>query len=469
MENQPTTENEPQPFTLREALLPPRLRDWRAKLNAKAKTQKRFRFYSLYGMVCHPETLRAAWANVQANDGAPGVDGKSIEQIKREGEEAFLKEIEKDLRQKSYRCGPVRRVYILKENGKERPLGIPNVRDRVVQAAVLLILEPIFEADFKDCSYGFRPGRSAHQALEALMAALQSGRTSVYDADLQGYFDSIPHDKLMACVRMRVVDGSVLALIRQWLQAVVIEEAKNGKPPGAKRNRTGTPQGGVISPLLANAYLHWFDTVFERAAGLRRKTGATLVRYADDFVVLAREISDELKAFIEEKIEGWLGLKINRDKTRVANLRAEGENLDYLGYRFGLEWSRYGKKLRFWNQTVSKKALVREQAVLRKMTGRKQCFTPIPQIVEKINRHFKGWANYFGHGYPKAVFRKLDSYVRMRLWRHLRRRSQRCWQPPKGVSFYDYARHHLGLWELCPNLARSDRAKAGCGKSARPV
>ena len=443
MKTQPTTEQTAVELTFREATLPLRLQDWRAKLSAKAKQEKRYRFYSLYGLVSHPETLREAWAKVRANGGKPGVDGVSIEQIEREGEEAFLERLTGELKEKTYRAGAVRRAYIAKANGKLRPLGIPNVRDRVVQAAVLLILEPIFEVDFLDCSFGFRPGRNAHQALEAIRENLAVGRCTVYDADLEGYFDSIPHDQLLACVRMRVVDGRVLRLIEQWLNAPVEETDERGRKR-RRRNAKGTPQGGVISPLLANIYLHWFDQVFHGRDGPVRKLGAALVRYADDFVVLARSAGEDLAGFIEKKIENWLGLKINREKTRVVNLREQSAALEFLGYSFRLDRDKRGRKLRYWNMQPSEKALAREREKLRGLINRGRCFQPLPDLIGELNRHLRGWANYFRVGYSRPAFRKINSYVCQRLARHLRRRSQRGWRPAKGTSVYAHL-HHLGL------------------------
>ncbi len=319
----PTTEQEAAELSMREAVLPPKVQRLRQKLSSKAKEQKRFRFYSLYDKIIDKETLKAAYRQVRANDGAAGVDGITLVRIDEGiGEERYVDELHMELKTRRYKASPVRRVYIPKANGKLRPLGIPVIKDRVVQAAVVLIIEPIFEADFEDCSYGFRPGRGAHQALEQITAALKAGKTQVYDADLEGYFDSIPHDRLMKCVRMRVVDGAVLGLIKQWLEAPVVEEIKEdgnrGREPRYKvtRNTKGTPQGGVASPLLANLYLHWFDRVFQSEQGPARSAKAVLVRYADDFVILSRKITPRLEGFVSEKIEQWLGLKINRGGCR---------------------------------------------------------------------------------------------------------------------------------------------------------
>jgi len=445
----PTTEEAVEEvLSFREALLPPKLRELRQKLGRKAKQQKRYRFYSLYGLVCRSDTLQAAWAAVRRNGGAPGLDGITIESVAAtpEGEAAFLYEIEASLKEGTYRAQGVRRVYILKANGKLRPPGIPTVRDRVVQAAVLLILEAIFEADFEECSHGFRPGRSAHDALRAIHQNLKEGLVAVYDADLAGYFDSIPHERLMACVRMRVVDGSVLALIRQWLEAPVVEPPPSGGkgPPTVKRNDRGTPQGGVLSPLLANIYLHWFDHVFGRGDGPQEWARAKWTRYADDFVVQARYVGTRLREWIEGRLEGWLGLQINREKTRVVRLSDPGASLDFLGYTFRWDRDRLGRPGRYWNWQPSRQAMAREREALRGLIHRRHCSTPIPELIARINRHRRGWAGYFRLGYPRKAFRAMNRFVEERLRRHLRRRSQRAWRPPKGRSLHDHL-IHLGL------------------------
>ena len=440
----------PEAFKVNGKGLPRKIFLLRQTLYLKAKREPAFRFYTLYDMVCRSDVLLAAWEQVAANDGAPGVDGVSIKQVQssEHGVSGFLGDIEQSLKARTYRPQAVKRTYVPKPNGKLRPLGIPTVRDRVVQTAVLLVIEPIFEADFLDSSYGFRPGRSAHQALEEVKENLRQGRREVYDADLQSYFDTLPHEKLMACVQKRIVDGSVLKLIRMWLRAVVIEPGDGpGKPPKVYRSKQGTPQGGVISPLLANLYLHWFERLFHRSDGPYHWANARLVRYADDFVILARFVGRRIEQFVEQTLEGRFALTVNRQKTRTVKLQQPGECLDFLGYTFRYDRDLQGRPWDYLNLCPSSKALQRQRDKLREMTGPKKCLVPIPALIGQINEQTGGWGNYFGQGYPRKAFRQINCFVQERLIRHLRRRSQRPYRKPDGVTWYAHLRK-LGLRPL---------------------
>jgi RNA-directed DNA polymerase len=445
LDNRPTTEEHggltwdqqlAEPEVKSGVLLPQKVSELRWKLAHKAKQEPGFRFYTLYDRIYREDVLRAAWWLVLAHNGAPGVDGMTCRDILDVLDlDTFLRELREELRNRTYRPQPVKRVYIPKPDGRQRPLGIPTVRDRIVQTAVLLVIEPIFEADFLDSSYGFRPGKNAHQAIDAIRQYLSAGFTEVYDADLKSYFDTIPHDALLKCLERRIADGQVLKLIRMWLECPVVETDDRGRTK-VSRPKKGTPQGGVISPLLANIYLHWFEKQHGRGDGPGRWANSKLVRYADDFVVLARYQSRQLVNWIEGLLEGRFRLTINREKTRIVKMRQPGESLTFLGFTLRYDRDLFGRDQRYLNVIPSAKALARAREKIRDMTGPQRCCVPIPQLIQEINRWTMSWSRYYRHGYPRSVFRQLNWYIGLRLSRHLKRRSQRHFRTAEGKTLY---------------------------------
>ena len=439
-------------------ITPNRIRTLQRKLYCKAKQEPDFRFYSLYDKVYREDILSHAYHLVRANKGAPGIDGVSLESIKEgEGEIKFLRKLEQELREERYRCQPVRRVWIPKPDGSQRPLGIPTIRDRVVQQALKLVIEPVFEADFCDSSYGFRPKRSAHDAVDAISKALLTGHCQVIDADLSKYFDTIPHAKLLAVVAERINDKAVLALIKQWLKAPVVEQ-ENGKRRtigGGKGNRLGTPQGGVISPLLANLYLHLLDRIWERRE-LSRRYGAQLVRYADDFVVLCKGRVDAPMQMVKMVLDKC-DLQLNEKKTSVVNAHKEG--FDFLGFCFQMRRSHRSGKV-YPHVEPSKRSVKRVKAKVKALTNRRRTPVPLPWLIDEVNDVVRGWSAYFHYLHSTKVLSRVKWFTEESVRKHLRIRYKvRTRTRGYGRFSTDFLYRQLGLYKI-PTNAKWKQAQA---------
>ena len=398
-----------------------RVQDLQRKLYRRAKQEKDFRFYVLYDKVRLPHFLREAYRRCKAKNGCPGVDGVSFKDVEVYGVEKFISEIIEELENKTYKPQAVLRVEIEKANGKTRPLGIPTVKDRVVQMTVKLVIEPIFEADFEDTSYGFRPRRSAEGAVREVKKNLQEGKSDVFDADLSAYFDTIPHKELMHVVALRISDKNILHLIKMWLKAPVMED---GRPKGGKKSKVGIPQGGVISPLLANIYLNLLDKAVNKTGGIFQRNGVKIVRYADDLVLMAEKTPEECFEYMN-RLFSKMKLKLNEEKSRV--VCAYEETFDFLGHTFHYSDDLYGRPVKYWNIEPSKKSQKKVRSKIREYlreNGHKA-----PQVlVDDLNAKLRGWINYYtiqGITYPNKAKRNLRYYLGKKLQRYYKRKSQR--------------------------------------------
>jgi RNA-directed DNA polymerase len=422
---------------------PEKIRELQRKLYRKAKQEKEYRFYLLYDKIYRQDILNHAYRLVKANKGAPGIDGETFESIeKREGGvEKYLEEITGELRRKEYKPQAVRRVYIPKAAGGRRPLGIPVIKDRVVQMAMKIVIEPIFEADFQDNSYGFRPKRNAHQAVEDVKNHLLQGKIDAIDADISKYFDTIPHDRLLQLVAKRIVDKQILRLIRMWLKAPIVEEREDGKKE-YKRNDKGTPQGGVISPLLANIYLNVLDTLWV-VKKVQERLGARLVRYADDSVVLCRGNADRILKGVKRVLED-LGLTLNEEKTRIVDARQE--SFDFLGFSIGMKRGKRTGKM-YPHTEPSKKALKHIRSEIKQLTTERYSAIPTEEVIRRVNEVARGWVGYFRFGNCTNAMSNLRRYLVYRMRIYLRRKHH---YRSFGYKAYPdkYYFETLGLYEV---------------------
>ena len=380
------------------------------KLYQKAKQESKFKFYILYDKISLSYIMEEAYRRCKSRKGSktPGVDGLTFKQVEDTGREAFLEAIREELQEHRYKPQPVKRVMIEKENGGHRPLGIPTIKDRIVQQACKMVIEPIFEADFNESSYGFRPKRSAKEAMAEIKGNLSKGKHVVYDADLSKYFDTIPHDKLVKALEERIADPRIIALVKLWLKSPVVES--DGRYSGGKGQSKGTPQGGVISPLLANIYMNLLDRIVNKMNGYFANLGIRMIRYADDFILMSHEIKQE----VITKLHGYLNrmeLTINEEKSKLVN--AGEEPFDFLGFTVRYDRSILFKGSRFWNifpKQKAQKGIRKAIDVKLKLIGH----YPAKQVASELNPIIRGWMNYYkieGVSYTQAAFRKLNDYL----------------------------------------------------------
>jgi group II intron reverse transcriptase/maturase len=399
----------------------------------------------LYDRICRSDVLREAWERVKRNRGAAGVDRQTLAEVEEFGVELFLEELQTELRAGEYRPRAVLRRYIPKADGRKRPLGIPTVRDRVVQMAATLVLEPVFEADFRPCSYGFRPKRGATQALERLRVLGAKGANHVLDADIRDYFGSIDHEKLMRLVERRVSDRRMLKLLKHWLRAGVMEDGK------VEMMLSGTPQGGVISPLLSNIYLHVLDTMWER----RYAHLGELVRYADDFVVISRTAAqcEEAERRVREILKR-LGLTLHPEKTRRVDLSWGRQGFDFLGCHLhkrlsGRILEQQGRKLYFLRRWPSARSMKRVRVRIKELTDRRwHGVSDVRELIDRLNPILRGWGNYFRTGNAAQKFHRIDNYVIHRLKSFLVQRKGRHLRAGEATRWTREYFKALGLYRL---------------------
>lgn len=434
------------------------VRELQRTLYRAAKAQPKRKFHALYDKVYRRDVLERAWSQVRQNRGAAGVDQQTLRDVEEYGVDRFLEEVAADLRTGRYRPTPGRRVWIPKAGTKEkRPLSIPSVRDRVVQAAVKIVIEPIFEADFLPCSFGFRPKRAAHDALQVIVDEAFRGRRWVVETDIASCFEEIPHDGLIEAVAERICDRHVLKLLRSMLRAGVMEEGR------LERREAGTPQGGVISPLLANVYLHRLDAYWSREGNGR------LCRYADDLVVMCRTRAQAMQARRQmEEALGALGLRMKEAKTRVIPLKEQGEGFDFLGFHH--RWVRArGPRFRhvtFLARWPSRKAMQSARATIRELTARSRLVHPTQEVVNDINDFLRGWAGYFRYGNSKEAFDRIRRYAMECLARFVAKRHRRTtrfgWWMAAYASPDQYGLLNLDGWVIAPRPNRPWRDPREC-------